>query len=323
MVTQNINLIKTPRNLVINSNGWSKTIPVGPLADKVFLMYKEGKTVKEIREIADPTFAINASGVFSVINGRVCYNNETLPDSLSDRIVEFQREGVPFQPLIKFWENCKLNPDPRAKTDLYKFLEHNGHPITTDGCFIAYRSVKRDDTGKLVDWNTGKFDNSIGNVVRMNRDECDNNPDQTCSRGLHIAAEQYAVDFNAYESRVLLEVKVNPKNVVAIPTDYNGQKMRVCEFEVVCEHIAPLKSPLYDAHNLPVDDSDDDDSEYDDSEDDSDPYKDVDLDVDTGTDFDVVIDVPLRDVQHVPMRDKNGRFLSGSAPKRDSYGRFI
>lgn len=32
-----------------------------------------------------------------------------------------------------------------------------------------------------------------------------------------------------------MEVKVNPADVVAVPTDYNGTKMRTCRFEVVAE----------------------------------------------------------------------------------------
>ena len=40
---------------------------------------------------------------------------------------------------------------------------------------------------------------------------------------------EYVHDFG-YESGVILEVLVSPRNVVAVPTDYNNTKMRTCEY---------------------------------------------------------------------------------------------
>lgn len=199
----------------------------------------------------------HASGLFSVADGKVFIAGEELPKSLGDRIVRFANEGFDFQPLVLFWENCKLNPDPRAKTDLYAFLEHNGIPITSDGCFIGYRAIRHD----WLDKHTKTMSNAVGNVVKMNRADCDSNPDQTCSRGLHVAAFNYARNhfgsFGLDQSDRLIDVKVNPKDVVAIPKDYNGEKMRVCEFTVVAENTAgvAVTRSLYDP---PVDAGSDD-----------------------------------------------------------------
>jgi hypothetical protein len=108
---------------------------------------------------------------------------------------------------------------------LYKFLEHNGHPITQDGCFIAYRGVTKD----FKDPHTRTFDNSVGSICEMPRDQVDDNPDNTCSSGLHVACYSYANGFG----KVTVEVKVDPVDVVCVPRDYNGTKMRVCKFEVL------------------------------------------------------------------------------------------
>lgn len=32
---------------------------------------------------------------------------------------------------------------------------------------------------------------------------------------------------------MIVEVLINPKNVIAVPRDYNAQKMRVCEYKVI------------------------------------------------------------------------------------------
>lgn len=158
-------------------------------------------------------------------DGLLYENNIPMPAELNARILAYKEQGLPFDSLMKFWENLKLNPSYNSKQMLYKFLEHNGHPFTEDGCFIAYRGV----TSDFKDMRTGNFDNSVGAVCEEDRALVDDNPNNTCSRGLHVACFDYAKGFGP----TLIEVKVNPRDVVAVPTDYNGTKMRTCRFEVV------------------------------------------------------------------------------------------
>ena len=209
----------------------------------------------------------HASGLFDVTDaGVVSVAGESLPDSLSKRIIAFANEGFDFAPLLKFWDNCKKNPDPRAKTDLYNFLEHNGIPITSDGCFIGYRAVRND----WLDKHSGTMLNTVGAVLTMDRSKCNSDPNQTCSTGLHVAAYNYARHtFGSGDDR-LINVKVNPEDVVAIPVDYNGEKMRVCKFTVVAEnHEGIINRQVWDPQNVaPLggdwdedDDQDDEDSE--------------------------------------------------------------
>jgi hypothetical protein len=68
----------------------------------------------------------------------------------------------------------------------------------------------------------------------MPRSECDENRDQTCSTGLHFCSYEYLPRGYSHNQRVVI-VKVNPKDVTAIPTDYNYQKARCCSYEVVGE----------------------------------------------------------------------------------------
>ena len=96
---------------------------------------------------------------------------------------------------------------------------------------------------------TGKWDNSPGAVCEINRELVDDNPTNTCSTGLHVACFGYAKDFG----EKLVEVKVNPADVVCVPIDYNNTKMRVCRFEVLAECTDMRDEPLY-GHPKPADD---------------------------------------------------------------------
>jgi hypothetical protein len=50
---------------------------------------------------------------------------------------------------------------------------------------------------------------------------------------LHVANFNYAkTQFNS-GSGILIDVKVHPKDVVAFPTDYHFEKLRVCEMYVI------------------------------------------------------------------------------------------
>jgi hypothetical protein len=78
------------------------------------------------------------------------------------------------------------------------------------------------------------MDNSPGRVVEMERNKVDDNKDQTCSTGLHFCGLSYLGHFGGSDSRIVI-VKINPRDVVSIPSDYNGAKGRACRYEVIGE----------------------------------------------------------------------------------------
>lgn len=184
---------------------------------------------------------IAGSGLFLSNGALQDSDGMVLPPVLSARLRELKEEGFDVDRLVKFWANLKQNPSLNSREQLFKFLEQNGHPLTDDGCFIAYRGVTPD----FKDKHTGTFDNSPGSVCEMPRSEVDDNPNNTCSRGLHVAAWDYARSW----SSTTVEVKVDPKDVVSVPTDYNGQKMRVCKFEVIQVCTDKLNQIAY-GHNM-------------------------------------------------------------------------
>lgn len=216
------------------------------------LLYKEVKELikenksEEAIQLLDIQSVYENAG-FIVKDGLVYIDEKPLPHLLSERILKFHEEKLPFEPLIQFWNNLKSNPSYRARNDLYSFLSHNGHPITEDGCFIAYKAVRSD----FMDKHSGTMDNSIGKTVTMNREEVDDNPNNTCSSGLHFGAWDYVSSFCSGNGHIL-EIKVNPKNVVSIPVDYNNQKGRCCGFKVLSVVENPHKNDTlhnYDYEN--------------------------------------------------------------------------
>ncbi len=178
-----------------------------------------------------------SNGRFEVKNNQVYVDGVAIPTALSNKIVEYSKEDLPCEPLLKFWENLNQNPSHRSVQQLYGFLEKHDHPITEDGCFIAYKKVN----ANFTDVHTGTFSNKPGETVSMPRNQVNENPNETCSHGLHVAAFSYASTFSG---EVLLMVKVNPRDVVSVPVDYNNEKMRCCQYEVLDVVDKELKAQL-------------------------------------------------------------------------------
>lgn len=202
----------------------------------------------ELPALCDKALMIRDHGDnrFEVKSGRVYVENEPLPTGLSNILMNLLDTGCNLTPLLKFWDNLKKNPSARSVQCLYSFLEANNCTITPDGYFIGYKAVRND----YMDKYSGKIDNHVGEEPEMDRNKVDDDFEKTCSFGLHVAAFGYAA--NSYGSKSsgdrLLAVKVNPADVVAVPTDYNNSKIRACKYKVVEDITDEWKektTPLY------------------------------------------------------------------------------
>lgn len=162
----------------------------------------------------------------------VMFKGKPMQNALSTRMIKMFKDGFPITHLIKFMDRLAANPSYRAVTELYGFLDANSLPITDDGCFLAYKRIREDYT----DCHTGTMDNSVGQVVEMPRNEVNDDKDQTCSSGLHFCGYTYLSSFGGAR---LVVVKIDPADVVSIPSDYNNQKGRTCKFTVVEEILVP------------------------------------------------------------------------------------
>lgn len=168
------------------------------------------------------------NGHFGFVNGIMYENGVQVSSALTDRMFSMYEEGFSINPLLALYKNIKLNPSQESAAELYGFLEKNSLPITEDGCFIAYKRVRND----YYDCYSGTMDNSIGNTVEMSRGAVNSNRDITCSTGLHFCSFEYLKSFAGDR---IVTVKVNPVDVVSIPSDYMNQKGRCCKYVVIGE----------------------------------------------------------------------------------------
>lgn len=152
--------------------------------------------------------------------------DSNLSSALAKRIEFLKENGLPLTSINRFIKNLNENPSEDSKKDLYGFLEACDLPITEDGCFLAYKRVNE----HFKDCHTGRMDNSVGQTVTMDRKDVDPSRYNTCSTGLHVCSKSYLASFHGENTVV---VKVNPKDVVAVPVDYHNAKMRVCRYTVI------------------------------------------------------------------------------------------
>jgi hypothetical protein len=82
----------------------------------------------------------------------------SMPEFLVKKIAREENKDN-LQAFINFWKLCALNPDPRARQDLFEFLEGGDFSITTNGYFVAYRNVvvKNEGNAELQKFVTDEF----------------------------------------------------------------------------------------------------------------------------------------------------------------------
>ena len=185
-----------------------------------------------VKSIIDPVKVVlnYGQGNISIQGDKLFWKGEPFAGVLATRMISMLEEGFSIEPMVLFMHNLLKNPSKRSVDELYGFLEKNSLPITPDGYFLAYKKVRKD----FLDIHSGTMDNSPGTVVEMERYKVDDNKDQTCSTGLHFCGMSYLSHFGSDGDRTVI-VKIDPADVVSIPSDYNGAKGRACRYEVIGE----------------------------------------------------------------------------------------
>lgn len=123
---------------------------------------------------------------------------------------------------------------------LSKWIDDNEKEIEVLGTLEEMQSkldqIAEENRSLYTDKYTHTMKIKLGEVVQMTRDNCDADPRNECSHGLHVGATKYVEKFRGAfrrnsdenESPVLVCL-VNPMNVVAVP-EYDSSKMRVTEY---------------------------------------------------------------------------------------------
>ena len=175
-------------------------------------------------------------GYVHVEKGELTWQGVPMPDLFTDRILQMRKEGFNIDPMLNFLDNMNDNPSDKAIVELFDFMQNKHLPITDDGHFLAYKAVSPD----FKDIYTGNFDNSVGSEVSIDRSKVDSNRDKHCSAGLHVGAIDYVKSYGGIDldedndgGNQIVICKVNPADVVSVPSDARFQKLRCCKYEVV------------------------------------------------------------------------------------------
>lgn len=190
-----------------------------------------------------------------VVKGEIVYyKNRELHGLDVTRLLAFVAQDLPTESLVNFLEKKLANPSKHSIDQLYTFLEHGNMPLTPDGNFLGYKGITNDyhsiRTGKepLLQGRrneSGQIANFIGEIVEMSRNDVDDDFTHACSGGLHVGTLKYATDYAGSSGRVII-VEVNPADVVSVPRDCDGQKLRCSKYKVVAEYKFPLNNEYVD-----------------------------------------------------------------------------
>lgn len=201
----------------------------------------------------------------SVEGSTIFFDNEEVENSLTNHIVRMIKSNDDnYVGWVNFMENLANNPSKKSRKHLFEWLKDRDFTITDEGHFIAYKGVSSE--GKSISSGSaivdgvrvsGHIPNEIGSVIEMPRVDVDNDRETFCSTGLHAGTERYASNFG---NRVLI-VAINPRDVVAVPSDSNNEKLRVCRYTVVDVSPGLITTPTYHAPvSWPWTEDDEDDS---------------------------------------------------------------
>ena len=83
----------------------------------------------------------------------------TVPEDLATALYNAEQEGDKelVQTYINFWTLASLNPDSRARTNLFWFLNKYGMKISSSGLFVAYRNVELKSEGSDISSDLAAF----------------------------------------------------------------------------------------------------------------------------------------------------------------------
>ena len=239
-----VHFLLTKGSVSLTYGSVSKTVAKDdPRFDKIVNAIRAGK-LDQIPGIVDPHAAFAKAAGIDMEEGLMTVKGMAMPPELNSRILAYKNEKIPFNSLLKFWAKLQENPSFHTREFLFKFLENKGHSICEDGDFIGYRGVRED----FKDSHSGTFDNRPGQVCQMPRELVNDDHMVSCSHGLHVGGYEMAKGFGPK----MVIVKVNPKDVVAVPDAYAGNKLRVCRFEVLSETQAALQETVVTAKGTKI-----------------------------------------------------------------------
>lgn len=190
--------------------------------EKALLVLINGEVVEKVKEWSD--------GRLEIKNGVVRWEGKALQGRLANVLIATAQSGdtEALSRFGKFIDKVNQAISYKVTTRLFNFLDANNLRIDSEGDIIGFKVVRANYTDK----HTGTFDNSVGQVVSMPRNQVDDRDEVECSYGLHFCSYDYVKSFSNNGDRLVL-VKVDPRDFCSVPPDYNYTKARVCRYKVI------------------------------------------------------------------------------------------
>lgn len=185
---------------------------------------------------------------FYIDNGVLYFEDKPVEHRLVDIIISrYMSKDLPYEYLVEFLIRLMRNPSKNSRDQLYDFVSKNGMTITPDGFIIGYKAVTKDDKGGLVDIHTRRFPYVVGQYVQMDRRSVIDDRHTACGPGLHFGTWSYAMEFGTStpSGHIMLELLIDPADVVSVPVDASYQKCRTCRMfisRVIEDPQAPTKA---------------------------------------------------------------------------------
>lgn len=202
------------------------------------LFLEKGKVLdtdlEEFKNLKDTTSLLTnwSNGALEITRSTVLYEGKEVQPELTEFLIEKFLANPHDQDSFDAWSNfIKVVSNAssyKVVNRLFMFLQKNDLQIDADGNVLAWKVVRND----YKDIHSGTFDNSPGQILEMPRNKVDDDDSRTCSRGFHVCSWDYLRSF-AGQGNPVMQVKINVNDIVSIPLDYNGEKVRVCKYEVL------------------------------------------------------------------------------------------
>ncbi len=219
-----------PDFISIMVNGTPFTIYAADARYAKVLEVIKAKTWNKLESVINTakTIALFTAGEVQVLDGVVSYAGNPVNNTVVNKILDFYKNGFPYEPLCRFLDKLMLNPSKWSTEQLYNYLERYKLPITDEGNFLGYKAV----TSDFKDKYSRTVDNNVGANPKMPRNQCVDDHNIGCAQSFHLGNIDYVSSFGGGDDNVIL-VEVNPKDVVSCPIDCEYQKLRVCEYKVI------------------------------------------------------------------------------------------
>lgn len=175
-----------------------------------------------------------SNGDLKITRTEASYNGTPLSEELTDFLIKQflknPQDEKAFEAWSKFIRAAANSTTDHVVDRLFLFLSKNDLYLSPCGEYVyAWRVCTSDYKDKY----TRTFDNSVGSECRVPRNQVESDPNKACSKGLHVASIDYLASCYASTNDRLLVVKVPIADIVSIPYDYEGSKVRVSSFLVV------------------------------------------------------------------------------------------